>query len=171
LSSGAPPAALDGALARELLSAPLVVTLATFEPGGGAYLNAMWFAWDGESFLFATGGTTRKVANVERDARAAVLVHDSRVGFDVCGLRASGRAGVVRGADGARLVRRVHERYLDGAAWELPAVRDFLAANDVAIRLVPDSASVWDERGRTANRDLLASGAYRALSPTTPRRA
>jgi len=63
----------------------------------------------------------------------------------------------------------VHERYLQADAWDVPSVRDFLAANDVAIRLVPESASVWDERGRQANRDLLASGAYRPLPPTTPR--
>jgi general stress protein 26 len=164
-----PPAELDGPLARELLAAPLVATLATFEPGGGVYLNAMWFAWHDGALLLGTGATTRKVVNVERDPRASVLIHDSRVGFDVCGLRVSGRVDVVRGTAGAELVRVVHGRYLTDEAWSIPSVREFLEANDVALRLVPDQASVWDERGQAANRDLLARGGYRPLPPTSPR--
>lgn len=161
--------ALSDPVATELLHAPLVATLATFDQAGEPYLNAMWFSWSDGRFLFGTGATTRKVANVERDARGSVLVHDSRVGFDVVGLRARGRIRVVRGTEGAALVRRVHARYLTDAAWEIPSVRAFLQANDVALELVPETASLWDERGQQANRDLLDAGAYRPLAPTTPR--
>ena len=162
--------ALSHPVAAELLHAPVVATLATFDAAGEPYLNAMWFAWEGGRFLFGTGATTRKVANVERDARGSVLVHDSRAGFDVVGLRANGRMRVVRGSAGAALVRRVHARYLTEAAWEIPSVRAFLEANDVALELVPE-IGVAMGRARAAGepRPPRRLGGYRPLAPTTPR--
>ena len=73
------------------------------------------------------------------------------------------------GSEGTAFVRRVHARYLTDAAWEIPSVSTFLEANDVALELVPGTASLWDERGQEAIRELLDAGAYRPLAPTTPR--
>ncbi|MFI5934679.1 TIGR03618 family F420-dependent PPOX class oxidoreductase [Actinoplanes sp. NPDC051494] len=61
---------------RELLDRPEFAVLATAEPDGVAQLSVMWLARDGDSLVMATKGGRRKVANIRRDPRVTVLVHD-----------------------------------------------------------------------------------------------
>jgi PPOX class probable F420-dependent enzyme len=162
-------AILEEPLARELLTARLIACLATFNADGTIHLVPMWFALAGEAILLATGSRSQKVRNLYRDARATVMVHDSRPGFDVCGVTLVGRADVVRPPHAAPLVERVHRRYVDERGAALPPVREFLASDDVAIRFRPERALSWDERPSDAARALARSGGATPLEPTTPR--
>ncbi|HXF97282.1 MAG TPA: pyridoxamine 5'-phosphate oxidase family protein [Gaiellaceae bacterium] len=160
--------ALRHPLLRELLAARLVCVLATYDEG---WIHAvpMWFAAEEGAVLLATGSRSRKVRNLERDPRASLVVHDSRAGYEVCGALLTGRAEVVRGAAARPLVARVHRRYVDPACWDEPPVRAFLASDDVALRLAPERALVWDERGSAAAALLRARGGALPLLPTAPR--
>jgi hypothetical protein len=109
------------------------------------------------------------VLNVERDARATFVVHDSRPGFEVCGAAITGRVAVVRGEPAAILVERVHRRYVVADAEEDDAVRTFLSSDDVALRLRPESAWTWDERRSDANEALRALGGALPLLSNEPR--
>jgi PPOX class probable F420-dependent enzyme len=162
-------AILEKPLARELLTARLVATLATLNAGGTIHLVPMWFALDGETILLATGSRSQKVRNLDRDARATLMVHDSRAGFEVCGVSLVGRAAVVRPPDAAPLVERVHRRYVTEHGASLPPVREFLASDDVAIRFRPERTLSWDERPSHAARALAESAGAMPLEPTTPR--
>jgi len=160
---------LDDPLVRELLSARLVGILATFDLGGTIHAVPMWFAPGEECVLLATGTRSRKVANLELDSRATLVVHDSRPGFEVCGISLSGRVEIVRGEDALPLVDRVHARYVRGEAAVHRPVREFLASDDVALRFLPESAYTWDERASAANESLRATGAALPLEPSDPR--
>jgi PPOX class probable F420-dependent enzyme len=162
-------AVLADPLVRELLEARLVASLATLERDGAVHLVALWFALAVEDVLLATGSGSRKVANLERDPRATLLVHDSRAGAEVCGAGIQGRVGIVRGAAAAALVDLVHAKYVDETAEDDPEVAAFLASDDVALRLRIESAWTWDERGSGAARALRARGGARPLAPTAPR--
>jgi PPOX class probable F420-dependent enzyme len=83
-------------LGRELLEAPLVASLATLEPGGSVHVVPIWYLWDGDAVLMATSSTSRKVRNLERDARATVMIHDSPGGVDVRGVSLAGRVEILR---------------------------------------------------------------------------
>lgn len=156
-------------LVRELLAARVVCVLATVDPRHAIHAVPMWFAAEDDSILLATGGRSRKVSNLRRDSRATVVLHDSRPGFEVCGVAISGRVELLPGDAGVAAIERVHRRYVDAAAAEIDVVREFLASDDVALRLQPESAWTWDERGSAANETLRALGGALPLVPTDPR--
>ena len=155
-------------LVRELLEARLVGVLATIEPDGAVHAVPLWYASDGEAIVFATGSASRKVRNLRRDSRVTLVLHDSRPGFEICGASIRGEAELVEGAAAAPIVGLVHGRYLSPAGELLPAAREFLASDDLAIRLHPVAAVTWDERTSLAARELRLAGGALPLEPTAP---
>jgi len=160
---------LEDVLVRELLEARLIGVLATRDPLTSIHAVPMWHALYDGRVLLATGSRSRKVRNLERDPRATFVLHDSRPGFEVCGTSISGEAEIVRGAEAAGLVDRVHARYVADGADEDPAVRAFLMSDDGALCLRPVEALTWDERGSAASEALRARGAALPLVSTDPR--
>jgi PPOX class probable F420-dependent enzyme len=161
-------AVLADPLVRELLGKRLVGVVATLERDGSAHVVPVWFATRPGDVVIATSSQSRKARNLERDPRATLCVHDSRPGTEVCGASIRGRVEIVRGRDAAVLVEFVHRRYLTAAAEALPEVAEFVASDDVALVLTPESAWTWDER-RNAATDALRSGGALPLEPTAPR--
>lgn len=143
--------------------------LSTLEPDGSVHAVPMWFAPAEGAVLLATGSRSRKTRNLERDPRATLVLHDSRPGFEVCGASLRGWVEIVRGAAAGPLVHEVHRRYVGGAGLALPEAAQFLASDDVVLRLVPESAFTWDERENVAGLSLRESGAALPLRPTSPR--
>jgi hypothetical protein len=159
----------DDPLVAELLAARVVAVFATLGRDGAINAVPMWFAPDERSILLATGSRSEKVANLELDSRSTLVVHDSRSGFEVCGVSLVGHSDIVRGADALPLVRLVHGRYVDESR-DLPeAVHAFLESDDVALRFSPSSALTWDQRGTEANEALRAAGGALPLLTTLPR--
>ena len=122
------------------------------------------------SILLATGSRSTKVANLETDSRSTLVIHDSRPGYEVCGVSMMGDAEVVRGVDARPLVRRVHRRYIDESRNMPRAVRAFLESDDVALRFRPQWAFTWDQRGTDANSALRAAGGALPLLTTDARK-
>ena len=162
-------AVLDDPLVRELLEARLVAVLTTLEPDGTVHAIPVWYALAGDAILFATGGRSRKVRNLRRDPRATVVLHDSRPGCEVCGASIRGVVEVVEADEALPLVAQVHSRYLAPAVASLPAAAELFASDDVVLRLHPQAAVTWDERGSAAAAELRAAGAALPLEPTSPR--
>jgi Pyridoxamine 5'-phosphate oxidase len=161
------PAVLADPLVAELLGGRLVAVFATHEPDGAIHAVAIWYAADGEVVALATGSRSRKVANLALDDRATLTLHDSRPGAEVCGACLIGRAEVVGGEEARRWIELVHRRYITEDGLELPAVREFLGSDDVAVLFRPERAFTWEERGSEAARVLAASGTARPLVPTS----
>lgn len=136
-------------LVRELLGKRLVAVLATIGPEGVPHVTPLWFADGGDAILMATSSGSRKLENLGRDRRASLTLHDSKPGCDVCGVSIEGRVEVVEGPAAVPLVELVHERYV---APDVPEVAEFLASDDVALRLVPERAWTWDQRETPAAR-------------------
>ena len=159
---------LAAPLVRELLDARLVCVLATLDTTG-IHAVPMWYAAGEGCVLLATGSRSRKVRGLEADARATLVLHDSRPGFEVCGVTMVGRVEIVRGTEARGLVDVVHARYVDTAVWSTPEIAGFLSSDDVALRFRPHAALTWDERGSAASEALRASGGALPLAPTAPR--
>jgi PPOX class probable F420-dependent enzyme len=164
-------AVLADPLVRELLGKRLVGVVATLDDDGSAHVVPVWFAARPADLVIATSSRSRKARNLERDRRATLCVHDSRPGTEVCGASIRGRVGVVHGPNAAALVELVHRRYLTAAAEELPEVAAFLAYDDVALVLTPESAWTWDERRNPATAALRRSGGALPLETAAPRSA
>jgi PPOX class probable F420-dependent enzyme len=161
-------AALEDTLVGELLDKRLVAVLATHEPDGAIHAVAVWYAHHEDTVLLATGSRSRKVDNLRLDARATLMLHDSRPGCEICGACLIGRAEVVSGPDAQPLVALVHRRYLAPGAKQLAPVREFFASDDVALRFRPERAFTWDERQHEAARALAGTDLAYRLEPTSP---
>ncbi len=161
-------AVLRDPLVRELLDARLIGVLATFDEER-IHAVPMWFATEDDALLLATGSRSRKVRNLRSDARATLVVHDSRPGVEVCGVSIAGKVEVLPAEAARPLVELVHRRYVAGSALSDPDVREFLSSDDVALRLLPESAITWDERGSAANAALRQRGGALPLASTEPR--
>jgi PPOX class probable F420-dependent enzyme len=162
-------AVLGDTLVDELLAARLVGVLATLDGDGPPHAIPVWWAVRGADLVMATSSRSRKVRNLERDARATLVLHDSRPGAEVCGASLRGRVEIVRGVAADALVRHVHRRYVTPTGLELPEVREFLSFDDVALVFRPDAAWTWDERDNPAAAALRVSGEALPLVPTSPR--
>ena len=160
---------LDDLLVQELLEARSIGVLATFDRAGFIHAVPMWFAAADGCVLLATGSRSRKVANLARDPRATLVVHDSRPGFEVCGASIAGTVEIVTGNAARALVDAVHRRYVLRSAEQEPSLGAFLASDDVALRFVPTSAFTWDERENVSTAILRQRGAALPLVTTEPR--
>ena len=149
----------------ELLDKPLVASLATFNPDGSVHVVAIWFLRDGHDLLMGTNAGSRKARNLARDERATVMVHDSRGGFDVCGVTLVGAATIVPPPESLELNHRVHLKYVTERGLATASVAEFLAGDDVTIRFETARWSFWDERYTAAARALRASSETHVWPP------
>jgi PPOX class probable F420-dependent enzyme len=133
-----------------LLTRPLIATLGTPAGDDRVHLAAVWFEFDGEAVHVASNGGSRKVRNLKARPRAELLVEDRDDSFGVWGAVFSGTAEVVSGAAVESLKERVFARYVTPARRALAAVDDYLAFDDVVIRIAVERVRAWDSRDSEA---------------------
>jgi PPOX class probable F420-dependent enzyme len=158
-------------LAGDLLGARLIAKLATYSPDGTIHLIPMWFACEDGAVLMPTSGASRKTRNLRRDARATVMIDDSRGGLDVRGITMVGRVEILSGAEAQAANRRVHLRYVTETGLAFPDVEEALRSDDVTLRFRPERGASWDFAGHPASRVLLESGEFEPLAPVHGRPA
>lgn len=61
----------------DLLSQPLVATLATYRKNGDVLLSPVWFEWADGGFNIAIGRHDVKAQHLRRDARASIAVYEN----------------------------------------------------------------------------------------------
>ena len=140
---------------RSVLERRVYATLATENADGSVQMAPLWFAFDGDRFLFESGSRTRKVRNLERRPRARVLVEAPyRSGW----VSAAGPVTLAYGDEAQRLNEQVWSRYCTEAGQKVWA--DVAAPHDdVTIILTPEKWSSWSAAGLVAT---LIEGGYRA---------
>jgi PPOX class probable F420-dependent enzyme len=156
---------LHGGLARELLAARLIAKLATYNADGTIHVVPMWFAREDDAVLMPTSGASRKARNARRDARAALMIDDSRGGLDVRGITMTGFVEVLTGPDVDAWNRRVHLKYVTAQGLAFDEIAEALASDDVTLRFRPERGTSWDLSGQPASRLLLESGEFEPLAP------
>ncbi|HEX7262895.1 MAG TPA: pyridoxamine 5'-phosphate oxidase family protein [Candidatus Dormibacteraeota bacterium] len=61
----------------DLLSQPLVATLATYRKSGDVLLSPVWFEWVDGGFNFVVGRNDVKAQHMRRDPRASMAVYEN----------------------------------------------------------------------------------------------
>jgi PPOX class probable F420-dependent enzyme len=84
------------AKARELITRPVLATLATLNPDGSPQVTPLWVDLDGDDVVFNTARGRKKARNLERDARVGVTVIDPDDQYNVVALRARWSTSVPR---------------------------------------------------------------------------
>ena len=99
--------------ALALLASDAVATIVTLDPDGAPHLSAAWVGLEDGEIVFGTLPDQRKLENIRRDPRVAVLVQSDRVNH--WGLReylvVNGTARITEGG-AAALLQRLARTYL-----------------------------------------------------------
>ncbi|MFC0540722.1 PPOX class F420-dependent oxidoreductase [Kutzneria chonburiensis] len=114
---------------HDLLDSPQFASLATIEPTGQPHLSVVWFKREGDDILVSTVRGRRKAVNIDRDARATLLVHDSANPYRYVEIR--GAVTVVDDPPGS-LINELSLRY-KGVPW----TTDKPGTERVIVRLSP----------------------------------
>ena len=87
------------AKARELISRPVLASLATLNPDGSPQITPLWVDLDGNDVVFNTAQGRVKARNLERDQRVAVSVIDPDDQYNVVAFRGTVIDVTTNGAD------------------------------------------------------------------------
>ncbi|MCB5908300.1 PPOX class F420-dependent oxidoreductase [Streptomyces pinistramenti] len=74
---------------KNLLDAPVFVTVATIQPDGSPQLSPVWVKRDGDELLFSTTLSSRKAQNLLRDPRVSVVLHPADTPYVYAEIRGS----------------------------------------------------------------------------------
>jgi PPOX class probable F420-dependent enzyme len=85
--------------ARELISRPVLASLATLNPDGSPQITPLWIDLEGDNVLFNTAQGRIKARNLEKDSRVAVSVIDPDDPYNVVALRGTVVDVSAEGAD------------------------------------------------------------------------
>jgi PPOX class probable F420-dependent enzyme len=85
--------------ARELISRPVLASLATLNPDGSPQITPLWVDLEGDDVVFNTARGRVKARNLERDHRVAVSVIDPDDQYNVVAFRGTVVEVTTEGAD------------------------------------------------------------------------
>jgi PPOX class probable F420-dependent enzyme len=135
---------------RELLESERVVTVATHGPRGWPHLMPLWYVVrDGEIWVW-TYAKSQKVRNLERDARATLLVEGGVSYQELRGVQIEAEAELHRDADQVLdFAKELTVRYtegIDSVEGDAAAALQAQAPKRVAIRFRAKRVATWDHR-------------------------
>lgn len=96
---------------RLLFDGKNFAVLSTLEPDGKPHSTVVWVKRDGDDLLFALPKSRRKVANLNRDPRAAVVIFDAASPYE--SVQVQGTASIEDDPDGV-LVDELSHKYTGG---------------------------------------------------------
>ena len=96
--------------ARQLISRPVLATLATVSADGSPQVTPLWIEVDGDDLLVNTARGRVKARNIERDKRVAVSVIDPEDPYNVVVAKGTVVDVTTDGADA--LIDRLAKKYL-----------------------------------------------------------
>jgi PPOX class probable F420-dependent enzyme len=137
-------ASLDDLLARQLLDARHIASLATQNPDGSIHMVAVWYWFDGERVFAATSSRSRKARNLQANPKVSLMI-DARDPAASYGINISGTAQILTGETSRERNLDIHRKYLSEAALADPRVGPVFAAwDDVTIAITPTAVIAWD---------------------------
>jgi len=139
-------ASFADAVARELLDARHVASLATENPDGSIHMVAVWYWFDGTHVFVATSSRSRKARNLRSNPKVSLMV-DARDPAASRGITITGTAEIVTADSAQKSNAEIHRKYLSVAALTDASVGPAIAAwDDVTIQITPISVIAWDMR-------------------------
>ncbi|MFB7114913.1 PPOX class F420-dependent oxidoreductase [Streptomyces sp. NPDC056190] len=93
---------------KSLLDGPVFVVLGTIQPDGSPQLSPVWAKRDGDDVLVSTTVDRRKKKNLDRDARASVVVQDPDSPYEYAEIRGTAELTT---AGGRQLIDELSLKY------------------------------------------------------------
>ena len=134
---------------RELVDSERIVIVSSLGPRGWPHSMPLWYVpRDGEIWIY-TYAKSQKVKNLERDARATLLIETGHEYAELRGVEIEAEAEVHRDLDTVfELAKELTSRYAGGAQVDDAAAEALRAQAQkrVAIRFEPRRVATWDHR-------------------------
>jgi PPOX class probable F420-dependent enzyme len=134
---------------REVLEEERIVVVASFGPRGWPHLMPLWYVLrDGEIWIY-TYAKSQKVRNLERDARATLLIETGHEYGELRGVQVEARAEIHRDHDVVfEVAKELTSRYAGGAEVDDDAAVALRsqARKRVAVRFEAVRTATWDHR-------------------------
>lgn len=132
---------------RELLSQPLLARLATANPRTlQPHVVPVWFLWDGRSMYISAFSSTRKLRDVQRNPRIAVLVEPPPGSPGLQAVLFEGKAELISSPRQrvAELAERIYTHYLGEQGILAPEPQSWISdPENTIIRLAPENIYSW----------------------------
>lgn len=129
---------------REILNQCRIASVATIDADGMPHLTAVWFLFDGESFLVSISSASAKARNIRTNQNIALMIDVRQTGKEL-GVSVSGVAEVLEGEIAREAIDSVYAKYLTQEALTDPEVGPVFATfSDIAIRLRPTRWISWN---------------------------
>jgi len=129
------------------LAGQLVVSCASNGADGWPHVMPLWYVVRNGSLWAWTYAASQKVRNLERDARATLLVEAGESYDELRGAMFKARAQIERDTDlVAALGLAIYARYYDEVPHEVRRNVERQAPKRVGIRFVEHSRATWDHR-------------------------
>ena len=127
---------------EELLRTQDLARIATLSADGYPHMAAMWFAFDGKYVYIATDSTSKKISNIKRDNKVAVLV-DNQDWHKPEGIMIQGTSKVLKKGDTGFEKGRtlIIERFPNEKAYDSGKQR--------IIRVTPKKTAHWKFKPKT----------------------
>jgi PPOX class probable F420-dependent enzyme len=141
---------LTDAEQAELLDSERVVIVSSIGPRGWPHSMPMWFVVrDGEVWVW-TYAKSQKVKNLERDARATLLIETGFEYTELRGIQIEAEAELIRDTDKVfEFAKELTVRYSEGiesVEGDAAAALQAQAPKRVAIHFHPQRVATWDHR-------------------------
>jgi nitroimidazol reductase NimA-like FMN-containing flavoprotein (pyridoxamine 5'-phosphate oxidase superfamily) len=134
-------------LVQATLAQPVLARLATANPHSlQPHVVPVWFWWDGEAIWISAFNSTRKVKDLQKNLRCAVLVEPKEETPGLRGILFEGQAELIAQPDPrvAQVAAVIYERYVGAEGMQDPEVQSWLAdAENTLVYLKPEKIRVF----------------------------
>ena len=131
---------------QELLNQPILARLATANPKTlQPHVVPVWFWWDGTTVWISAFSSTRKVKDLEKNRRCAVLIEPPNPqDGGLQGVLFEGVAELISGEGVAELSGRIYARYVGEEGLKAPDVASWMVdPENRIIKLTPEKIRAW----------------------------
>jgi len=132
--------------AEEFLTRKLLGRLATACPDGQPHVVPVWFLWDDGAAWISSYRSTRKVIDLERNPKCALVVDVEDAEGGLTAVMLEGRAELVSAPPNAvkQRIERIYTKYLGAEGVLEKDPQEWLnSAENVLIKLTPTRVKAW----------------------------
>ena len=135
------------ALIEAVLAEPVLARLATTNPKTmQPHVVPVWFAWDGESIWISSFSSTRKIRELKKNPRGAVLIESKQEGGQLQAVLLEGAVELVSEPRQrvSELASKIYLRYLGPEGLKDAEPQSWLSdPENVLIKLTPERIMSW----------------------------
>ena len=131
---------------EEFLTRPLLGRLATASPDGQPHVVPVWFLWEDGAAWISSYRSTRKVIDLERNPKCALVVDVEEAEGSLTAVMLEGRAELVGTPANAvkQRIERIYTKYLGAEGVHDNDPQEWLnSAENVLVKLTPTRVKTW----------------------------